>query len=81
MEGERVLRMVSAQIEVIETVWGILFLNREDVCRWIAGLVHDDRQVLTVTSALNNWIAVSGRSGRLELTRGEFERIVKNIKW
>ncbi|MDD1719310.1 MAG: hypothetical protein LUQ25_04560 [Methanoregulaceae archaeon] len=81
MDEGGILRMVSAQLAVIEQVWEVRFQNREDVCRWVAGIVHDEKQVLTVTSALNNWVAVSAITGQVEMKRVDFEQIARTLRW
>jgi hypothetical protein len=73
--------MVSAQLGVIEVVWEIRFVNRGDICGWIAGMVRTERQVLTVTSAVNNWIALSGRKGDVYVAKKEFGELTRAVRW
>lgn len=73
--------MASAQLGVIEEVWEIWFVNRGDICEWIAGMVRTERQVLTVTSAINNWIALSGRKGEVYVGKKEFEEMTRQVRW
>jgi hypothetical protein len=74
-----------SQIMLIEQVWGIRFTNREELATWVREAIHDDRQILVVTSSINNLIAMKHAKGSLgtevRITRTEFQRIVRDIKW
>ncbi len=77
--------LAESQLMMIEQVWGIRFGNREEIASWIAGVVQDDRQVLSVTSSINNLVAARVSHGTIgptvTITRGEFDRMVRDIRW
>ncbi len=77
--------LASFQLMMIEQVWGIRFENREEIASWIAAVVHDDRQVLSVTSSINNLVAARASHGTIGPTvtiiRREFDRMMRDIRW
>ncbi len=77
--------LAESQLMMIEQVWGIQFGNREEIAAWIAEVVHDDRQILSVTSSINNLIAAKQSHGMIgstvTITRVEFDRLVRDIRW
>ncbi len=77
--------LAESQLMMIEQVWGIRFENREELAAWIGEVVHDDHQVLSVTSSINNLVAAKMSHGTIgslvTITRGEFDHLVRDIRW
>ena len=53
------------QLRVIEQSYSIKIQNKEDIARIIADKVDDKRQVLSVCSSLNYWIATNNKKGNI----------------
>jgi uncharacterized membrane protein len=49
----------NAQLMAIEQIYGIQIKNREEVARLIGEKAGDKRQVLTICTSLNSWVAVN----------------------
>lgn len=77
--------LAASQLMMIEQVWGFRFENIDELARWIGETVHDHRQVLSVTSSINNLIAMKQNAGilsdKIRITRPEFDLMVRNIRW
>ena len=73
--------LASAQLMVIEQVYGLTFRNRDEIAGWIGEVVYNARQILVVTSSLNNWVALEKAEGPVTLERVTFDRIVRGIRW
>lgn len=47
---------ILAHLEIIESVYGVEILNKSRVVQWIEEITDDDKQALTIATALNTWI-------------------------
>ncbi|MCX6670142.1 MAG: hypothetical protein NTV25_10135 [Methanothrix sp.] len=56
-----------SQLMAIEQAYGIKIKNREEVARIIADKVDDQRQVLSICTSLNSWVAVNGYQGEVAI--------------
>ncbi len=77
--------LAASQLMMIEQVWEVRFENFDELVAWITEAVHDERQILSVTSSINNLIAAKKSRDSLEnpvrIGREEFDRMVRNIRW
>ena len=51
----------------IELAYGITIKNRDDAARIIADRVEDPRQVLSICTSLNSWVAVNRCQGEVAI--------------
>ncbi|MFQ6073339.1 MAG: hypothetical protein ACE5KT_11675, partial [Methanosarcinales archaeon] len=49
-----------AQLQMIESVYDLNILNIEEVAKWIASKTDDEKEILSICSALNSWIMMQG---------------------
>jgi len=63
VEERTLLEIVSAQLQMIESVYQIRIRNRELVAHKIAACARDTVGGLMAATALNNWVAATGASG------------------
>lgn len=71
------------QLEVIEAMYGIAILNKEEVAHWIADMARDRKEALAITTILNTRIATGmggGMSGELLVPRGLLEQILVDLR-
>ncbi len=69
-----------AQLMAIEQIYGIKIENRDYVARAIGERAGDKRQVLTICTALNSWVAAKG--GRAVVIPQEvLEPLFRLIDW
>jgi hypothetical protein len=69
-----------AQLMAIEQIYGIKIENRDHIARLIGERAGDKRQVLTICTALNSWVAANGRSV-VSIPREVLEPLFKLIDW
>jgi hypothetical protein len=50
---------ILAHLEIIESVYGVEILNKSRVVQWIGEITDDDKQALTIATALNTWIMMN----------------------
>lgn len=73
---EAVREQVRAQVQVIEIVYGIRFVEGERLAGEIASKCSDRECADIATSALNSWVALSGASGDVEVPPEVLARIL-----
>jgi len=73
---DAVREQVRAQVKVIETVYGIRFVEGERLVREIASKCGGRECAGIATSALNSWVALSGASGDVEVPPEVLARIL-----
>ncbi len=73
---EAVREQVRAQVQVIEIVYGIRFVEGERLTGEIASKCSDRECADIATSALNSWVALSGASGDVEVPPEVLARIL-----
>jgi hypothetical protein len=56
-----------SQLMAIEQAYGIKIKNREEVARIIADKVDGQRQVLSICTSLNSWIALNNCQGEFDI--------------
>lgn len=53
--------LAKAQLMAIEQIYGIKIENRDHIAQLIGEKAGDKRQVLTICTSLNLWVATNGR--------------------
>lgn len=74
---EEVLR---AQLEVIEEVYGIQFINKTEILQWILSTVHNEQEAYGITAALNTWVTLNNLSGPVRVPESWFTEIARSIE-
>lgn len=71
---------VTGQLEMIELVHGIRFVNREALATAIGRGAADRERVSVATAALNSWVAVRYLRGEVEVPEEVLAMILKKIR-
>ncbi len=71
----------KAQLMMIEQIYGLKIINRDEVAGLIAANVDNDRQVLTICSSLNSWILLNKKKGDVVVPRDVVLRLLKTAEW
>jgi len=58
---------ILAHLDIIESVYGVEILNKSRVVQWIEEITDDDKQALTIATALNTWIMMNSTGSGLEI--------------
>lgn len=58
---------ILAHIRMIELQYRSRIVNREEIARKILSRTDDSVSLLSIALSLNNWMAVSGRTGDIEI--------------
>jgi hypothetical protein len=72
--------LALAQLMAIEQIYGMKIENRNQIARLIGDRVGDKRQVLTICTALNSWVAANGRKV-VVIPQEVLEPLFKMIDW
>ncbi|MCD4815089.1 MAG: hypothetical protein K8R06_01665 [Methanosarcinales archaeon] len=70
---------ILAHLEIIESVYGVEILNKSRVVQWIGEITDDDKQALTIATALNTWIMMNSTGSGLEIPINVLEQIQANL--
>ena len=70
---------ILAHLEIIESVYGVEILNKSRVVQWIEEITDDDKQALTIATALNTWIMMNSTGTGLEIPITVLEQIQANL--
>lgn len=68
--------VIMSHLQMIEHAYNLTIVNKDEICGWITSATHNSREVLTVTLALNNWVAVHNSGRTLTLSRHIVEQII-----
>lgn len=79
MGADEIGKIASSQLMTIEIVHDVKFKNREEVDRIVAKNVKDKRKVLTVSTAINLWVAGNGIKGETEIPEKLVADIIRDI--
>jgi len=60
---DEIFEQANAQLMMIEQIYGLKIINRDEVAGLIASNVNNNRQVLTICSSLNSWILLRKKKG------------------
>jgi hypothetical protein len=67
--------VVRAQLEILESVYGVQILNIHELISWILEEAHTDHEVYGITAALNTWLAIENPSGPIRIP----EKVLRDI--
>lgn len=70
---------VAGQLNVIEAVYGIRIMNRNDVIGEIVKTILTREAASQMTAALNSWVAMNNISGRTEIPLEVIRQILKRM--
>ncbi len=70
---------ILAHLDIIESVYGVEILNKSRVVQWIEEITDDDKQALTIATALNTWIMMNSTGTGLEIPITVLEQIQANL--
>jgi O-acetyl-ADP-ribose deacetylase (regulator of RNase III) len=73
-------QQVMGQLQMIEEVHGIRFVNREALAAAIGQAAADKRRVSVATAALNSYVAVQNLHGEVEIPEDVLARILRKLK-
>ena len=73
-------QQVMGQLQMIEEVHGIRFVNREALAAAIGQAAADRRRVSVATAALNSYVAVQNLHGEVEIPEDVLARILRKLK-
>ncbi len=60
---DEIVEQAKAHLMMIEQIYGLKIINRDEVAGLIAANVDNNRQVLTICSSLNSWILLNKKKG------------------
>ncbi len=72
--------VVRAQVEVIEQVYGVKFINKTELISWILSSAHTSHEAYGMTAALNTWVAVNNLSGPVRVPQSLFQEFSQAIE-
>ncbi len=70
---------ILAQLNTIEWIYGVEILNKSRVVQWIDEATDDDKQALTIATALNTWIMMNSTGPGLEIPINVLEQIQASL--
>ncbi len=76
-----IVEQAKAQMMMIEQIYGLKIINRNEVAGLIAANVDNERQVLTICSSLNSWILLNKKKGDVVIPREVLSRLFETTKW
>jgi len=71
----------KAQLMMIEKIYDLKIINRDEVAGLIASNVDNNRQVLTICSSLNSWILLNKKEGDVVIPQGVLSRLFETTRW
>jgi hypothetical protein len=74
-------KQANAQLMMIEKIYGLKILNRDEIAGHIATNVDNDRQVLTICSSLNSWILLNKKKGDIVIPHELLSRLFETTRW
>ncbi len=78
---DEIVEQAKAQLMMIEQIYGLKIINRDEVAGLIAANVDNNRQVLTICSSLNSWILLNKKKGDVVIPRDVLSGLFETTKW
>jgi hypothetical protein len=72
-------RLIS-HLTTIETVYNITINNKEEVAKWIAGSISDEKNALTIATSLNTWVMMSNTGGSITIPISVVKELQDKLK-
>ena len=76
-----IVEQAKAQLMMIEQIYGLKIVNRDEVAGLIAANVDSSRQVLTICSSLNSWILLNKKKGDVVIPQDVLLRLFETAEW
>ncbi|MCZ7372411.1 MAG: hypothetical protein O8C60_01935 [Candidatus Methanoperedens sp.] len=76
-----IVEQAKAQMMMIEQIYGLKIINRDEVADFIASNVDNNRQVLTICSSLNSWILLNKKKGDVVIPQEVLSRLFETTRW
>jgi hypothetical protein len=78
---DEIFEQANAQLMMIEQIYGLKIINRDEVAGLIASNVDNNRQVLTICSSLNSWILLNKKKGDVVIPQEVLSRLFETTIW
>jgi hypothetical protein len=78
---DEIFEQANAQLMMIEQIYGLKIINRDEVAGLIASNVDNNRQVLTICSSLNSWILLNKKKGDVVIPQEVLSRLFETTRW
>jgi len=78
---DEIVEQAKAQLMMIEKIYDLKIMNRDEVAELIASNVDNNRQVLTVCSSLNSWILLNKKKGDVVIPQEVLSRLFETTRW
>jgi hypothetical protein len=72
-------RLIS-HLTTIETVYSITINNKEEVAKWIADSISDEKNALTIATSLNTWVMMSNTCGSITIPISVVKELQDKLK-
>jgi hypothetical protein len=72
-------RLIS-HLTTIETVYNITINNKEEVAKWIADSISDEKNALTIATSLNTWVMMSNTGGSITIPISVVKELQDKLK-
>lgn len=71
---DEIAYQAKAQLMMIEKIYGLNIINRDEVAGLIAANVDNNRQVLTICTSLNSYILLNKKKGDVVIPQDVLSR-------
>ena len=78
---DEIAEQAKALLMMIEKIYDLKIINRDEVAGLIASKVDNNRQVLTICSSLNSWILLNKKKGDVVIPEDVLSRLFETIRW
>ena len=78
---DEIIEQAKAQLMMIEQIYGLKIINRDEVAGLIAANVDNNRQVLTICTSLNSWILLNKKKGDVVIPHEVLSKLFETIRW
>lgn len=72
-------RLIS-HLTTIETVYNITINNKEEVAKWIADSISDEKNALTIATSLNTWVMMNNTGGSITIPISVVKELQDKLK-
>jgi hypothetical protein len=76
-----IVEQAKAQLMMIEQIYDLKIINRDEVAGLIASNVDNNRQVLNICSSLNSWILLNKKKGNVVIPQEVLSRLFETTRW
>jgi hypothetical protein len=78
---DKIAEQAKAQLMMIEQIYDLKIINRDEVVDLIASKVNNNRQILTICSSLNSWILLNKKKGDIVIPHEVLSRLFETTRW